>query len=259
MTYGALKPKIDLRDNRLAAASSVEFPSSFEISWLPEVKNQANCNSCVAHSSSSILEFFEKLEHGEEVSLSTDFIYGMQDRTGQGMYLRDACKIVQKYGDTFKSTFPNNTEQPTCGEKVKAKVAADASILEEADYFKINSYVSCKTNAEKKTAIYAERPLLGCIKWYDKYSMKDGVITFDTSSNYGYHAIMVYGWNETGWLCQNSWGSSWGNKGRFILPYSSGLEEAWAFTDAERAPAKGKTANFFIKLLNRIINFFLGR
>ena len=41
------------------------------------------------------------------------------------------------------------------------------------------------------------------------------------------HAVMCYGWNENGLLIQNSWGSSWGDKGTFILPYEYEVLESW--------------------------------
>lgn len=249
--YGALKPQIDVRDYR-PAVGAVELPISYKINPLPQVKNQQAVNSCVAHATSSILEYFNQVETNSNITLSTDFIYGMQDREGQGMYLRDACKIAQKYGDTYKTTFPENTEQPKCGKAVKAALTDE--ILNEASYFQIASYASCRTEKEKKSAIYSGKPLLVSIKWYDNYTKDNEVIHFDTSSDYGYHAVMVYGWNETGWLCQNSWGKRWGNKGRFVLPYEFNLEEAWVFTDEIKSKPMPKKLNWLYKILNWLLN-----
>ena len=38
----------------------------------------------------------------------------------------------------------------------------------------------------------------------------------------GGHAVPIIGYDDTKgvFLCQNSWGTSWGNKGFFLLPYS---------------------------------------
>lgn len=251
--YGALKPQIDVRDYR-PAVGAVELPKFYSLPCLPQIKDQFFVNSCCAHATSSILEYFNQIETGSNVTLSTDFIYGMQDREGQGMYLRDACKIVQKYGDTYKTTFPKNTEQPACGKAVKAALTDE--ILAEAEYFQIASYANCRTEKEKKSAIYSGKPLLASIKWYDKYTKEDGVIHFDTSSDCGYHAVMVYGWNETGWLCQNSWGKSWGNKGRFVLPYEFGLVEAWAFTDEIKGNPAPKKLDWLYKVINWLLNLF---
>ena len=73
---GALNPKIDLRDYKIAAVAS-EFPDSYSCANLPPIKNQGSVGSCVAHATSSILETLNKTETGTFVPLSTDFIYGM--------------------------------------------------------------------------------------------------------------------------------------------------------------------------------------
>ena len=42
--------------------------------------------------------------------------------------------------------------------------------------------------------------------------------------------ILVYGWNEYGFLIQNSWGKDWGNNGTAILPYEYSIDSAWAIS-----------------------------
>jgi hypothetical protein len=75
--------------------------------------------------------------------------------------------------------------------------------------------------------------VLASIKWYDKNELlPNGIIEFDETSPAGYHAIMVYGWNKDGWLCQNSWGKDWNNGGTFIQKYNPGFREVWSFVDA---------------------------
>ena len=58
---GALKPKVDLRDYKIAAAAA-EYPESYSCGDLPPVKNQRNVSSCVAHATAEILEVFNKKE-----------------------------------------------------------------------------------------------------------------------------------------------------------------------------------------------------
>ena len=74
---------------------------------------------------------------------------------------------------------------------------------------------------------------------------------------------MVYGWNEKGWLIQNSWGPSFGNDGRFILPFDYGLVEARALIDydnpedlALKKPVNNKIFNIFYKIANFFLNLF---
>jgi hypothetical protein len=259
--YGARLPKIDLRDYRVkAGAVNVK---EFELDNLPTIKNQFAVNSCVAHSSSSILEWFDQKETNKCCKLSTDFIYGMQgvdfNRLESGMYLRDACKIVQKRGDCLYKTVPHNIEMPECYENLKNIL--NEEIYGEALTHKVGSYAKCKTSEDVKYALMKYSPVLISIKWHSYSGMlEDGTIYFNTDSDYGYHAVMVYGFNEKGWLCQNSWGEEWGNKGRFILPYEHGFVEAWSFVDAKNddihKPKQNNIFNIIYKILNCIINFF---
>ena len=263
---GALAPQTDVRDYKVAAAAGEEFPARFELLNLPRVKNQGNVSSCVAHATATILEYFNRKEIKDSRQLSTDFIYGMQgiafNRIDGGMYLRDACKIALDYGDCYDVTIPSNTEQPRCSRMLKEVLTDD--IYTEARNMRIASYAQCTSEKAMKHALMNYGPLLVSIKWYDKYKLDDNkVITFDTKKNWGGHAVMVYGWNEHGWLCQNSWGKTWEGNGKFVFPYSNKFREAWSFVDAENSdvikPRRGKFIDFCYKIINTIINFFKGR
>jgi C1A family cysteine protease len=59
---GALKERSDIRDYQIVAAGAFSFPQTFIIDYLPKVKNQGSVNSCVAHATSTILEYFNKKE-----------------------------------------------------------------------------------------------------------------------------------------------------------------------------------------------------
>lgn len=257
--FGALKPKVDTRDYRLRAVAS-EFPESYSCENLPPVKNQRSVSSCVAHATAAILETFNKKETGKFIPLSTNFIYGMQGvafgRLESGMYLRDACKIVKEYGNATEASIRGNIEQPKCTEWLKEKLTDN--IYNEARNYKVASYAKCKTANDIKHALINYGPVLGSIKWYDKYTLKDKIITFDKNVDYGYHAIMICGWNKNGWICQNSWGRNWNGDGKFIYPHTEKFGEAWSFVDAENnniiIPKNNHWLNYIYKLINYIIN-----
>jgi C1A family cysteine protease len=104
-------------------------------------------------------------------------------------------------------------------------------------------------------------PVLVSIKWYDNNKLlPNGVIEFDETSPAGYHAVMVYGWNKDGWLCQNSWGKDWNKDGTFIQKYDPGFREAWSFVDAVNpdvvAPANNKWTKWITPIINWCINMF---
>ena len=260
---GCLKSPIDIRDYKIAYSTKDSLPEEFEINVLPRVKNQKYVNSCVAHTTSSILEYYEKAS-GRDQKLSTNFIYGIQKyecgHEGQGMYLRDACKIVSKYGDMLESDCPGNTEVPICWEVAEDALNNESS-KNKANIFRIKSYFSCNDNNAIKKAILNYGPVLASINWYDSYNPnKDGILSTVKLGNSGYHAIMIYGWDKTGFKCQNSWGRFWGKNGRFIAPYEIKIEEARCFIDEETSdiiiPKRNEILDLFYKFINIILNFF---
>ena len=260
-SFGALKPKVDKRDYRIAAAA-VEYPDSYLCENLPPVKNQHNVSSCVAHATSTVLEAFNKTETGRFVSLSTNFIYGMQgvayNRLEGGMYLRDACKIVKEYGDATEHSVGGNTEQPKCTEWLKETL--NDNVYDEARNYRVQSYARCYTANDIKHALINYGPVLASIKWYNKCKFDGKIINFDKTSDYGYHAIMICGWDENGWICQNSWGRTWNGDGKFIYPFDEKFAEAWSFVDAKNTdvvvPMKKQWMDVIYKAINFIINLF---
>ena len=260
---GCLKSPTDVRDYKIACANPQHLPEEYEIDVLPKVKNQKNVSSCVAHSTSSILEYYELIS-GREHNLSTNFIYGIQKslcgHEGKGMYLRDACKIVCKYGDMLESDCPGNNEIPKCWEIAEIALNNESN-KETASAFKIKSYFSCTNNNAIKEAVMNYGPVLASIDWYDSYKPdKDGVIPTTKVNKSGGHAIMIYGWNKVGFKCQNSWGKSWGNDGRFIIPYEIKIKEARCFVDEVDTkviiPTRNSIFDFFYKLINFFMNLF---
>ena len=258
--HGCLKSPVDLRDYKVVASSDKALPDEYELELLPRVKHQKSVSSCVAHTASSILEYYE-LACGRENHLSTNFIYGIQkyecEYEGRGMYTRNACKIVAKYGDMLESECPGNNEVPECWE-IAEEALANESFKDNASSFKIKSYFSCNTPEAIKEAIVSYGPVLGVIKWYSSYQPdKKGVLSTTKLGNKGYHAVMIYGWDKTGFKCQNSWGKSWGNSGRCVIPYEIKIEEARCFVDAINTKVIIPKRNSVLDMLHKIANFIL--
>lgn len=264
---GCKPPKRDLRDYKVCASSAIPsllLPKSFELNKVTKVKDQGNISSCVAHAVSTIAEYYDNGKH----KLSTNFIYGIQQellgRDGKGMYLADGCQILKKCGDMLEADCPYNWEVPKCY-TIAESAYKDSAKREKAYKYRIDSYYSCDSYEDIKYAIMTYGPVLASIRMYSKYTWKDNeVIVPDTKSNLGYHAVVLYGWDERGFKVQNSWGSSWGNKGYFIVTYESNMiAEAKVMVDHVDPgdPALKQTKltalqNVFYKIGNWILNTF---
>lgn len=262
-SLGALNEKIDLRDYIAAFIATSELPDEFSLNNLPKIKNQGSVGSCVAHALASIIEWHNKQEYDKDIKMSTGFIYGNRRTSlhkGSGMYIRDALKAVQKFGDAQNSAFNVNIEVP----EAIAKFEENFNILkDDAYHFRIAYYARLLDADNIKRALLTNGPVVFSINTYNDLHVKDGVLLSNRKSKEkrGGHCMFIYGWNEQGWLIQNSWGGIWGNKGRCILPYDYPLKEAWTISDVRsdnvkiKSPFRSKVGSYFAQILNLIINF----
>ena len=257
-SFGALKSPFDARDYKLVASASETFPNTFELPKVT-VKNQGCIPSCVAHAASSVVEYHHKRQHNEKKSFSTEFIYGTRDvgyYVGDGMFTRNALNTLRKYGDVPTTDLKGNHDYREAIENVNKNLD---DLRNKAYPHRISSYFRIYTENAAKKALMQHGYILAAMTWHKGATLKDGVYT-PTDKISGGHAIVIYGWNEKGWLAQNSWGSNWGNKGRFIIPFDFNLKEMWGITDEITEdivkPKQGKLWDVIYKLWNTIVNLF---
>ena len=265
MYLGCIFSKYDARDYTLVSSvvSNSSLPKEFINENIGEVKHQGQVGSCVAHALSTILEFHAGMRNKE---LSTNFIYGIQKELfnidTKGMVLRDACAIVTDYGDMLEKDCPGNDEVPVC-HNIAFNALSDNAKLNRAYEYRIKSYYKCRSINDIKYALINHGPVLGALKWYNEYIVdKDGVLTGTPKKYRGGHAVVIYGYNEKGFLCQNSWGKYWGNRGRFIVPYNIKFREARGIIDHKNPRENddikryhtGSWWNTLYKAVNAVVN-----
>lgn len=251
--YGAIPSQLDLRDYRVSSeVTKLDIPEEYEIHH-SKIKNQNPIGSCVAHSVSEILEA------SNGINYSTGWIYGYRPESyksqGRGMIVAEALKTVNKIGAVENSAFNYNVEMP------QAKFIVDENLdtlIELAKDMKIIYYAKMFSNNEIKQAIMSDGlPVLLVIP-IDAKGLKvdkSGVAYLPNDIN-SYHAIVCYGWNKSGFLIQNSWGSVWGNKGCFILPYEYEITESWMLTPDSNKVQKPEMY-FIRKILQSLINMLI--
>ena len=258
--FSTLVSPFDIRDYKVAVTAE-EFPESFK---LPEVsvKNQGSTGSCVAHACSTVVEFHNKRQENTDIVFSTEFIYGYRPAgyyVGEGMYVRNALKTLKDLGDCPLSDLKGNHKCPEAMEIVEAKLE---DLKDKAYPHRISTYAKVSTADEIKQALMSFGYVVASMKWYRDYKLKNGVYTYTSNDNYGYHCVVIYGWDERGWLVQNSWGSGWGQKGKFVVPFDFKWTESWAVTDEIKGEGDvvRPDDNWFVKnfsnIINAIANFF---
>jgi hypothetical protein len=199
---GYIKSKIDendiILDSRFEKSSNIPIEYNFAkfLNILP--KNQGNSQKCVPYSISTIIEINKKLD-GNEYYLSIDDIYDNRNPKTDGMQIKDALNYIKNTG--YCSTNDDNREQ----------------IL---SYGRLNSYLAIKNS------VFMNGPCIMALPVYDI----DRVDFWNGYNFQGGHAITCVGYNEEGLILLNSWGSSFGNNGFCVLPYTecNKILECWA-------------------------------
>lgn len=257
---GAIFSKLDVRDYvAKTTKSNSNNLNSYELP-LVRVKNQGQVGSCCAHVLSSVVEYFNYVQHNIKTEMSVGYIYGNRTKTthkGKGMIIRDALKTLSTYGTVTKDKFPYNVEIPDAVNKFNQYANG---LYEEGTISRISSYYKVKTEADIKNALKLKYPVVIGIEWYSDMKVVNGILTTNKKTYRGGHCMLIYGWNENGWKVLNSHGITWGNRGTCIIPYDMNIREAWAVVDnikdgiQIKKPFSSKAGKTVAKVINAVGN-----
>ncbi len=253
----AVKSPYDIRDYTIKAEKNL--PDSFRLDTVP-VKNQGAMPTCTAHALSSAVEYHHQRQHGWYARFSTEFLYGLREDgyyIGRGMSIRDGLNTLLKYGNVFESDCKGNHDY----------VDAMNHVLKEADHLKklayphrISGYFKINNADELKTALMKYGTVVVAMNVYDGHRLEKDIYTYDAKNDYGNHAVFIYGWNEDGWLVQNSWGYLYGGDGRFVIPFDFKFNEMWGIEDTVtdgdiHKPKRNKILDIIYFFINKLLNF----
>lgn len=250
---GALPDPKDERDFKIASffrrPSTAPLPSSIDYSNLvPIIRNQLSLGSCVGFAATEMKTAQEATELRAQYQFSPLFIYWLRENMSEGMYLRDAMKILREYGvcEEYLLNYQKN---------LRSRGTLEKFHFNNAKYFKIDSYARISTVDEMRRALVETGPFIISIPVYESFHAvgPDGKIPIpDTSKEtfYGGHALVVVGYNdeERYFKIKNSWGESWGNRGFGYLPYEFVEQYLWDAWTAVDGKSTGK--NIFSDAIN---------
>ena len=258
--FGALPSPDDDRDFTPAMATAATeteepLPSTYRTEGKVKILNQGSVGSCVAHAIATAMAYGEyKAQFSTAHDFSRGFIYGNRldsDYQGEGMYPREALKSCNKEGDCLYNDFPYNLSYP----RVKALIdEASEKLHALAKEYKIVSYFRLRKQEDIKRAIMNQGAVIISITVYSSFT-GNCPLPSNTDKALGGHCMAMVGWDETGWIIQNSWGSSWGNKGYLHLPYEYPINECWGMVVNSKIP-EPKKKNIFVRAWEAIKNFF---
>lgn len=254
--FGALISPTDYRDYKTDILAGVvadtALPEKYLLPQKITIKDQGLVNSCVAHSLSSAIEAKE-----DKIVYSTGWIYGYRPvgyYQGEGMYMREALKTANQLGAVKNDDFNVNVEMQEAKSKVDEKLFMLEAFAEDT---KLKSYARLYSNNEIKAWLMKrDTPVPACILVSDLKLDKNNIIQIPEKTNGG-HAILIIGWNETGFIIQNSWGESWGDHGTAILPYEYTIQEAWGIEMEDSIKEESNTYKPAFYFLRRLLQWLV--
>ena len=227
--YNLKKQKPDDRDYKLESVlnphAAVKLPKSVDLRPLcPPIYDQGQLGSCTANAGVAARVMLNKLN----VNLSRLFQYyeernieGDINQDG-GAQMRDIGKAMSTYGVCEESYDPYDITKFTNTPSTQA--------ITNALNYKIKSYYSISTQTQiKQVLALQQQPVLIGIDVYTSFESasvaKTGIIPLPNLKKeklLGGHALCLIGYDDKKkwFICRNSWGSSWGDKGYLYLPYT---------------------------------------
>ena len=233
---------------------AVGVPATYSL-VTPAVRDQEQIGACTGFTGTEANEISEYYKTGSWPSiLSPLYLYyiervkiqGQKITVDQGAQMVDIPEALQGYGQCIETdyAYPTNANNTATSKTTAYKTAPTSAAVSNALGYEIGQ---AKTNygmvaqgdtATVKALLRQNIPVCMGFNVYDnsKYTIFEGLNT--TSYTYqpitntgalvsgvsllGGHANIIYGYDDTKgvFLMENSWNTTWGNKGYWYLPYS---------------------------------------
>ncbi|XP_055946887.1 procathepsin L-like [Argiope bruennichi] len=219
-TFNGFRRQVDKQNNASSWISPFNVAIPDTVDWRDQglvtpVKNQQQCGSCWAFSTTGSLEGQHKKKTGQLVSLSEQNLVDCSGPEGnqgcEGGLMDQAFQYIKdNKGIDTEDSYPYTAEDGTCRFK-KSAVGAT-----------VTGYVDIPTGDEEalKKAVATVGPISVAIDAsHDSFqTYQDGIYDEpECSSDALDHGVLVVGYGtEDGsdyWLVKNSWGTTWGIKG----------------------------------------------
>ena len=237
--YGAIRDVHDVRDKMfLARPRAVCLPPVVDLrEWAGPIKDQGQEGSCTGHAFSSAREWINRRYEKGSVVLSPQCLYA-EELIADGSFPQDAgsmprtgCRVLTKQGCCEASLFPYVAGQITAP---TAEQAANALKYRTGAYHRIATLDDVLTCLADPTPW----PVPVAFTVYQSFESQEvadtGIMPIPQPGEQvlGGHEVLCVGYDlpKRLALIQNSWSSSWGQRGFFQMPFdvlSSSDSDLW--------------------------------
>lgn len=192
----------------------------------PPVEKQGHLGSCTGNALAGALEFLEKKDRVRFENLSRLFIYYNERviertvRSDSGAMIRDGIKTLKNQGVCSEKKWPYVIE--------KFAVKPGPACYKDGLAHQILSYQRLLTVDQMRACLAEGFPFVFGLTVYEGFESprvaKTGVVQMPKSKErvVGGHAVVAVGYNDSKkrFVVRNSWGTEWGMKGYFTIPYA---------------------------------------
>ena len=217
--------KVDTRDYKYQL-SSILNPNFVDLrSHCSPIENQGSLGSCTGQSIAGAIELLNK-RGGKHNDVSRLFIYYYERlilgtvNYDSGAYIRDGIKATNKYGASLESLWPHDIRKFRQEPITEAK--NDALNRKVTRYERVNDFNGCVD------ALSNGYPVVMGFYVYDSFMSKNvartGIMPYPNTKReklLGGHAVLLVGYDKRKkvFIARNSWGTNWGDKGYFYMPF----------------------------------------
>jgi len=228
------RPYADIKPRAVRLPKNVDLRPSTS-----KVEDQKQIGSCTANALVGALEFLEIKSGGPPTDLSRLFVYYnervIEGTVGSdsGAYIRDGIKTLVAQGVCPEKSWPyiatpadpaTGIFPPGAPPAQKPSAACYAAALAH----RVSSYSRIDTTLEMRTCLASGYPFVFGFTVYESFESpavaKTGVLDLPgpKEKNVGGHSVLAVGYDDATerFLVRNSWGSDWGQKGHFTIPYA---------------------------------------
>ena len=217
--------KLDARDYKYQITKRTS-PNIIDLRpYCSPIENQGSLGSCTGQAIAGAIELLNK-RNGKYRDISRLFIYYYERlilgtiNYDSGAYIRDGIKSTNHYGASLESLWPHDIRKFRQEPITEAK--NDALNRKVTRYERINDFNGCID------ALTNGYPVVIGFHVYTSFMSanvaRTGIMPYPNTKReklLGGHAVLLVGYNKTKkvFIVRNSWGTSWGDKGYFYMPF----------------------------------------